>query len=199
MRRLVLTFCVVASASAAFAFDPTPVRGNRIGILATMAADDDPVTLHVAAAMRRYLSRELRRQGFEAFDVRATFDEVVETDRADADYYIEFITGYASDHPYGGVGVGGRRGGVDLGLVGSYMGADLRLYDAQTMAIIDDISVEGRDRAVVPTAIGIGGRNVGVWVGLPVRFFRHRAVAKEAAKDAAESIAGILETEAARD
>ena len=198
MKRLIL-FALVAFPSAALAFDPAPVRGNRIGILTTVAAEDDAETLRVAALMRGYLARQLRREGFDAFDARATLGEIDRGRTTDADYYVEFLRAETSSDPYGGGVVAGRHGGVDLALVVSHIAAGLRIYDGRTLEIIDDVDVEARSRAVVPTAIGLGQRGLGIWVGLPVGLMRSRSVAKDAARDAAQSIAAILETEAVRE
>ena len=199
MKRLVLFLALMAFATAAVAFDPTPGRGNRIAILTTVAAEDDVETLRVAALMRGYLAKQLKRQGFDAFDARATFEEIERNQIASADYYVEFMRAETNSDPYGGGVVAGRHGGVDLALVVSHIAAGLRIYDGRTLEIIDDVDVYARNRAVVPTAIGLGQRGLGVWVGLPVGLMRSRSVAKEAARDASESIAGILETEAQRE
>ncbi|HEU4522963.1 MAG TPA: hypothetical protein VFT12_13225 [Thermoanaerobaculia bacterium] len=198
MKRLILLVLVAVSAPVALAFDPAPVRGNRIGILTTDAGDD-PATLRVASLMRGYLAGQLKKQGFDAFDTRATFEELERTRALDADYYVEFIRAETNDNPYGFGGVGGRHAGVDLALVVSHVAAGVRLYDGRTLEVMDEFDVEARDRSVIPTAIGLGQRGLGVWVGLPVGLLRSRSVAKEAARDAAISIAGIIESEAGRE
>ena len=184
------------------AFDPSAEwddRGEavRICILRTDFGEH-PTTSRVAATMRGFLADELRDAGFEAVESRATYDEVVDgVDSGIADVYVEFVRGDADDDRYGGIGVAGRHGGVELGLVVSYVAAGIRLYDGATMRLIDEFRVEARDRAVVPTAIGVGGRHVGLWIGLPpMRGLRYRAVAREAARDAAEGIGEILYAEA---
>lgn len=201
MKRTVLLISMfMMIGTMALAFDPTPAaRGNRIGILTTTAADDDLVTLRVASLMRGYLARELRREGFDVFDTRATLEEIERGADPDADYFVEFIRGDTADHGYGGVGVGGRHAGVDMELIVSKVAASLRLYDGRTLEVIDDFDVDAEGRAVLPTAIGIGGRHTAFWVGVPFHVLKHRSVAKAAARDAARSIAAALEPEAARD
>ena len=186
--------------TTALAFDPTPAaRGNRIGILTTNAPDDDVATLRVAALMRGYLARELRREGFDVFDAKATLEEIERSDVDDADYYVEFLRGDSTSHGYGGVGIGGRHGGVDMSVMVSRVAASLRLYDGETLEVIDDFDVYAKGSGVMPTAIGVGGRHAAFWVGLPLYLVRERTVAKEAARDAAKSIAGALESEAVRE
>ena len=201
MKRTVLLISMfMMIGTTALAFDPTPAaRGNRIGILTTTAADDDLVTLRVASLMRGYLARELRREGFDVFDTRATLEEIERGADPDADYFVEFIRGDTADHGYGGVGVGGRHAGVDMELIVSKVAASLRLYDGRTLEVIDDFDVDAEGRAVLPTAIGIGGRHTAFWVGVPFHVLKHRSVAKAAARDAARSIDEALEQEAARD
>jgi hypothetical protein len=201
MKRTVLLISILLMiGTTALAFDPTPAsRGHRIGILTTTAADDDVVTLRVAALMRGYLARELRREGFDVFDARATLEEIERGAEPDADYFVEFLRGDTADHGYGGVGVAGRHAGVDMELIVSKVAASLRLYDGRTLEVIDDFDVYAQGKAFMPTAIGIGGRHTAFWVGVPFHVLKHRAVAKAAARDAAESIAGALESESGRD
>ncbi|HUP44495.1 MAG TPA: hypothetical protein VM779_03180 [Thermoanaerobaculia bacterium] len=198
MKRLALFLLVVTHAAAAVAFNPTPVPGNRIGILNTAVVEEDLVTLRVASAIRGHLARELGKAGFEAFETRATLDEIADGDRIEADYYVEFVRGDSGESYGGGIGVAGRRGGVDLGIIGSYVSARLRLYDGRTLELIDELYAEASDRAVVPTSIGIGTGRGGIWIGLPVRMMRNRTVARQAAREAAESIVSLLRGEAER-
>lgn len=199
MKRLALFLLVVTHAAGAAAFNPNPAPGNRIGILNTAVVEEDLVTLRVASLMRGHLARELRKAGFETFETRATLDEIAESDRTEADYYVEFVHGDSSESHDGGFGIAGRRGGIDLGIGGASISARLRLYDGRTLELIDELYAAASDRAVVPTSIGIGSRRGGIWVGLPIRLMRSRAVARQAAREAAEEIASLLRGEAERD
>jgi hypothetical protein len=199
MKRLFfIALLLIAVGMPALAFDPTPARGNRIGILNT-ATEHDVVTLRVAALMRGYLSRELEKQGFDVFDTRNTIDDLLRGADPGADFYVEFVRGDGDDRGYGGVGIGGRHGGVGMEVVASSMGAALRIYDGETLDIIDEFDAYARDTALLPTSVGIGGRHAGIWLGLPLQILRHRAVAKAAARDAAASIVAAIDPEADRD
>ena len=197
-RHLFIALLLMVVGTPALAFDPTPARGNRIGILNT-ATENDVVTLRVATLMRGYLARELRKQGFDVFDTKSTIDDLLRGDDPGADYYVEFVHGDGDDRGYGGVGIGGRHGGVQMEVVASAIGAALRIYDGQTLDIIDEFDAYARDTAFLPTSIGIGGRHAGIWLGLPLQILRHRSVAKAAARDAAASIVAAIDPEAARD
>jgi hypothetical protein len=177
MKRLALLFFVLAQAAAAMAFDPTPPRGDRIGILNTVADEDDLETVRVASLLRGPLKKELRRAGYEAFDVRATFDEVIEQNLADADFYIEFMRGDAGD-VYG---------------IHSIF-ADMRLYDGRTLDLIEEIVVNSH-RGREPVSFGVSTRIGPVWIGLPIALGSRGAV-REAARDAALEIVEALGGEA---
>ena len=195
MRLATILGFLLLCATPLAAFNPSAETGQpRICILRT-DYEEDEMTTRVAAMMRGFLAKELRDAGFETVHSRATFNDVLEGDDADiADIYVEFVRGDAEDYDYGGIGVAGRHGGVELGVVMAQVAAGIRVYDARTMQLIDEFSVEARDRAVLPTAIGAGGRHVGLWIGVPLmRGLRYRAVAREAAADAAETIAELLE------
>ncbi|HUP49675.1 MAG TPA: hypothetical protein VNA04_12890 [Thermoanaerobaculia bacterium] len=198
MKRLAFVLMFAVMASAALAFDPSVAPGDRIAVLGTAGYHDVPVPAPVASLLRGYLVRELRGEEFDAFDTRLTHADLLRGEREDADYYVEIVTGYGTDDPYGGVAVAGRHAAVEIGVVVSRVIAEMRIYDGRTLELIDQVDVQAHDTGVVPTAVGIGGRH-GIWVGLPVmRAMRHRAAAREAARNAAQSIAGILEAEARR-
>ena len=195
MRHATLLTLVLLAATPLAAFDPSArTEAPRICILRTDYGED-LMTTRVAAMMRGFLAKELREEGFDTIHSRATFNDVLDGEDAGiADIYVEFVRGDADDYSYGGVGVAGPHGGVEIGVVMSQVAAGIRVYDGRTMQVIDEFTVEARDRAVLPTAIGVGGRHLGLWVGVPVmRGLRYRAVAREAARDAAESIAEIVE------
>lgn len=197
MRYAAIVTLILFSAIPVIAFDPeAEPESPRVAILHTDAGDDFE-TLRVAAMMRGYLARELRGEGFDAFESRATYEELLEgKEAAAADYYVEFVRAHAGDDGYGGVAVAGRHGGVELGLVVSRVAAAMRIYEGQSLGLIHEFNVQANDRAVMPTAIGIGGRHVGVWVGMPfLRAIRHRGIARDAARDAAQSIATVLASE----
>src|SRR5688500_13801662 len=171
-RIMLLASLLMIVGTSALAFDPTPVRGNRIGILNTEFNDrDDLVTLRVASLMRGYLARELKKQGFDVFHARSTMDDLLDGAESDADYFVEFVYGDGHDRGHGGVGIGGRNVGVDMAVITSYIAAGLRVYDGRTLEVIDEFDVHARDTALRPTFVSLGGRHTGfsgLWLGIPL-------------------------------
>jgi hypothetical protein len=146
----------------------------------------------VARAISHYLERELRKQGLDAFDARLTYDDLRESDRRDADYYIEVVSSDGDAAPVGGVGVNGRHVGVDVAMVVSRVAATLRLYNGETLELIDELDLQRNASAVMPTGIGIGGDHLGLWIPLPIYGSRYRAAARAVARQAAAQIAPLV-------
>jgi hypothetical protein len=188
MKRLLTLLALLISTSPAFAFDPERGRVDRIGVLATEATEG---RRDRGAMVRSYLTGALRDRGLDAFNASYTYDDLVRDGRSEADFYVELV-GDADERSYGGVGIGGHRGGVDLAVTRNYTSAWVRVYDGRTFQIIDTFDLSKESTAVVPTAIGVGGRHVGLWIALPfVQYARHRAAARAVARDAAELIAEV--------
>ena len=195
MKRLLLSLILLITASSAFAFDPSRGRVDRIGVLAA----EDHERLDRGAMVRSYLADALRRRGLDAFNANYTYDELVRDGHSEADLYVELV-GDADERGFGGVGVGGHHGGVDLAVIRNYTSAWVRVYDGRTFQIIDTFDLSKESTAVVPTAIGVGGRHVGLWIALPfVQYARHRAAARAVASDAANLIAEVSRDEASVD
>jgi hypothetical protein len=187
MKRLVLAVIVFSMAVPAMAFRPTLHRGERVGVLRPLTFDGRDGD--VANAVTRSLQRELRARGIDAVDAGITFDDLQREQRIDADYFVEVVSSDADGGPFGGIGVGGDHVGVDISVIVSRVAAQLRLYDGRTLQLIDTYDMQRSAKAVMPTAIGVGGRHVGLWVALPfVHYARYRAAARAVAADAATAI-----------
>jgi hypothetical protein len=196
MKRLPILFTLLVTATSAFAFDASRGRVDRIGVLATEDIEGRPDR---GAMVRSYLAGALRGRGLDAFNVNYTYDDLVRDGRSEADLYVELV-GDADERGYGGVGVGGNHGGVDLAVIRNYTSAWVRVYDGRTFQIIDTFDLSKESTAVVPTAIGVGGRHVGLWIALPfVQYARHRAAARAVASAAANLIAEVSRDEASVD
>ena len=189
MKRALLAALLVLVAFPALAFRPTLRRGDRVAVLRPQVDHGE----HVARAVSHYLQRELRKQGLDAFDARMTFNDLREVEKNDADYYIEVVASDGDAAPMGGVGVSNRHVGVDVGVVVSHVAARLRLYDGETLELIDELDLRRSSSAVMPTAIGIGGDHLGIWIPLPFVYqARYRAAARAVARQAAAEIAPLV-------
>jgi hypothetical protein len=195
MKRLIAAVFLVFVPGIAMAFDGTR-HPARIAVLLpadTQArADESPASDEVT----RYLARELRQRGFDAFDADRTYDEAVRDGAGDADYAIEIIGEDSRSVDRGGVGVGGRHGEVSISVLTSRVAAELRVYDGQTMELIASEDLSRRSTALLPTSVGLGGRAFFAWVALPfVERAQMRGVARAAARDAASAVTAAVRQE----
>jgi hypothetical protein len=190
VRRLVLVL-VAAITVPAFALTSPPHPGDRIGVLRSSADYDYRAEHIVANTVQIDLRRELRKLGFDAFDTRLTYDTMLRSGPGNADFYVEVVSGSAADRPIGGVG--GSAGGVavEVAVVVAWVAAEVRLYDARTLNLVERYDLQKKKTAVVPTAIGVGGRSVWAAIFLPlVQYGQYRAAAHDVARQAAVRIAG---------
>jgi hypothetical protein len=189
MRRLLIAISLLLIPAAAFAFDTTRDRANRIGILLPAEFDGDR---YVHDSVRKYLHSELRKEGFVPFSMRDTIDELRERGESDAHFYIEIAAGDTGSERYAGIGVGGVHGGVDLGVVSSTMSIVLHVYDGQTLERLDTFDVSERSTTVAPTAVSLGGRHAWAWVAMPIaEWTQSRRAARAVARDVAQRLASF--------
>lgn len=194
MKRALVTALLVVVAVPAMAFKTTVRRGDRVAILRPQISDTYHGEQRVANTVCMYLRRELRDRRIDAFDAGLTWDELVREGKTDADYYVEVIGGDADSAPVGGVGIGNRNVGVDVGVVMARVAATLRLYDGRTLELIDTLDLRRSSSAIMPTAIGVGRDHFSLWIAIPfVQGSRYRAAARALAQDAAEQIASAGE------
>lgn len=192
MKRLLIALMLLVVPGMALALDrePAPVR---IGILRA------PDTARLAYAedlhriIRDALRDELRERGADAYLAEVTFDALGRDVEPTADYYVE-LAGDAWTDDRGGIGVGGRHADVSLGVLVSGAAADVFIYDGQSLEMIARDSVARRNKALLPTGVGVGGRSLFAWIALPFERAQERRVARALAGEiAARVLAAVRE------
>ena len=193
MKRLTLALCLLLVSGAAHAFDPSPSNGPvRIGILRAPDAYYYENAEHVHRAIREALRNELRTRGFEVTLIDWTFDDLPRDAEPVADYYVE-IAGDSRTEDRGGVGVGGRHATMSMGMVVADVAADVFVYDGATLEQLAHESLSKRDRAFMPTSVGVGGANVFAWIATPfIERAQVRSVARQLARDIAGRVDGVV-------
>lgn len=190
MKRLILLL-IAAIAVPAFGLTVTPRKGDRVGVLRISGRFEYRSERSVAATIQNDLRRELQDLGFNAFDARTTYDELLRQGPGGADYYVEVVSSYASGRPVGAVGAAVEGIGVEVGVVVSRVAAQVRLYDGHTLNAVETYDLGKDSTAVVPTALGLGGRSIWAAIMLPfVQYGQARAAVHEVAHQAALRIAG---------
>lgn len=193
MKRLTLALCLLLVAGAAHAFDPAPAP-VRIGLLRAPDAFYYENAEHVHRALTASLRNELRARGFEMVMVDWTYDDLPRDAQPVADFYVE-IAGDSRTEDRGGVGVGGRHASVSLGMLVSDVAADVFVYDAFTLERLAHESMSKRDKAFVPTSIGVGGDHLFAWIATPfIERAQVRSVAKQLARDIAGRVDAVVRT-----
>lgn len=190
MRRTALALLLALTALPLFAITGTPVRGNRVGVLRIADHWDGPEA-DVAATVQASLRDELRAAGFDAYDANATFDDLRRFDDGAPAYYVEVVSGRASGHEAGDIGLTNGVVGGSFGLVVSKVAAEVRLYDGKSLEMIRRFDVRHRSTRIAPTGVGIGGPWSWLFVALPIRH-GYSGAAREVAHDAAQQISGAI-------
>jgi hypothetical protein len=193
MKRLTVALLVLLAPGVAFAFDASR-HPARIGVLRPLAQYDRGRESSIQDLVLRSLRSELRERGYDAFDAQMTYEEAERRDAGTADYLVEVVGGDAYSDDYGGIGIGGRNAEVTIAVIASRVAGQLRIYDARTMELLANKSISRRSSAVLPTSIGLGGREFYAVVALPfVQWAQFRRVAHAAAHDAAEIVTTTLQ------
>jgi hypothetical protein len=197
VKRLLIALAALLVAGVALAFDPRPTAeaagAPRIGVLRPA----DTYTWDREVTMQRtvvdVLGEELRKRGFDAYEVDQTFTELERDADRDADFYVEIVGAGGESFDYGGVGVGGRHADVWLGLIVSRVAAELRVYDGRTLETLATKTLAKKNTAVLPTSFGLGGRDFFAMFALPfIERAQLRSVARAAARDAAGRVADAV-------
>ncbi len=146
----------------------------------------------VADSFHKHLRAELRDRGLDAFTVEATFAEAREDNYADADYLIEILSS-TDGGEYGGVGFGGPHGGVELSLSVARVFAEVRVYDGRTYELLATEDLRKKSRAVLPTALALGGRRAWLSLAVPIAHWaQYRNVARSVAREAASRVTATI-------
>lgn len=189
---LIVLIVLIASAPAAFAFDPVKRDLNRITVLEPPLYGSTDVEMQIAGNVRRHLASELRSRGFDVVQSPATYADLQRSGATDAGLFVEIAPSDFDSSAQGDVAIAGRNAGVDLALLVSRVAAELRVYDGRTLALIAKRHLTRKDVSVVPTAIGAGGYRMSVWFALPfVRYARYRVTAGAIVNDAVAEIGKI--------
>lgn len=186
MKRLAIVLCALLIASVALGFDPTPGRGPRIGVLENR--DRAPIS----SMVEQRLIHELQAIGVDAFASRSTIDDVMRDDAsAEADYFVEVVNGWSQQAPVAeGEVFTGSSTSVVLSAVVGRLEAEVRLYDARTLELIDTYRLHASSSGFFPTGVGVGRRHFGAWISIPfIAQARTRSAASTVARDAAVKIA----------
>lgn len=192
MKRLALVILSLSIAAPLFAITGQPVRGNRIGVLRIAERYDGGPEQAVAESVQRDLQDELRRLGFDAFASDRFYDDLRRADDHHPAYWVEIVSGHASDRGAGEIGVGGNGIAGTIGIVVSSVAAEVRLYDGRSPEMIRSFDLRHRSTSVAPTGIGVGGPWSWLWVGVPLfRSNDYRSAAQAVAHDAARQIAEV--------
>lgn len=193
MKRLTLTLCLLLVAGAAHAFDPSPSHAPmRIGILRAPQAFYYENAEHVHRAVTAALRDELRTRRFDVVMIDATFDDLSRDEHPQADYFVE-IAGDSRTDDRGGVGVAGPHAAMSLGMLVSDVAADVFVYDGATLEQLAHEAMSKRDRAFVPTSVGIGGPSLFAWIATPfIERAQVRSVARQLARDIAARVDDVV-------
>jgi hypothetical protein len=193
MRRFVLAATLVLSATAAFALDETLATGTRIGIITDSGASRASRNAERATVnlLPKYLSTDLRRAGYDAHVLNATYDELHDGDLpVNDDYLLEIALTEGHGENYGGVGVGHRAVGAEVSIVSAHLGVELRVYDAHTFELMRTFELDATSVTPAITGVGVGDWRSWLFVQLPI-FSQapYRVAAHAIARDAAKKIA----------
>ena len=190
MKKLMpLLLCAIAI--PAFALTTAPRRGDRIGVLRISDRFAYRAEQSVSNAIQDDLRRELDDLGFNAFDARISYDQLLRRGPEDADYYVEVVSAYAAGRPVGAVGAAVQGMAVEVSVVVANVAAEVRLYDGTTLNLVESYDLAKRTTAVVPTGIGIAGRSIFAAIMLPfVQYGQYRSAAHDVAHQAALRVAG---------
>jgi hypothetical protein len=192
MKRLLVALSLVLLAGAAHAFDPTPGR-PRIGVLRAHETFTYERESLIQKTFHDALHAELRERGFEVYEIDATFDELSMDPDRDADWYVEVIPASAETVDYGGVGVGTRHADVTLGVLVSRVAAEVHVYRGRTLEKIASESLAKKNTALLPTSVGVGGRNLFAAIALPfIERAQVRGVARSAARELAARVTKVV-------
>jgi hypothetical protein len=186
MKRLLIVLLLLVPGAAALAFDETRAA-PRVGVL-RYGYEATPVGDEVV----RHLVAELRDRGVDAFDAQLTYDEAADEGYAEADYLVE-IAADAEGGDFGGIGVGGEHGGVELSVLVARVAAEVRVYDGRTFELLSKDNLRKRSTAVLPTALAIGGRRAWLAIAVPfAQWAQQKRVVRGAARDAASRVTATL-------
>src|ERR1700730_5890589 len=101
MKRLGPFLCF-AITTPAFALTQPPRPGDRIGVLRMSDHYTHGAEQTVAKTVQTDLRRQLQVLGFDAFDTRLTYEELMRQDAPPAEFYVETASSHTLNHAVGG-------------------------------------------------------------------------------------------------
>lgn len=195
-----LFLLIVVIAAPALAVRTGPLRGDRIGILETPLRASVGVDGAVRRAMPGYLRDELERAGFSTRLLRLTIDEVggVETD---VDFYVELAYETADGGAVAAIGTGGIVGGTtglgaEVAIVAASVEAEVRIYDAHSLALVDSFTLRSSNVSPAITAVSLGDHHG--YLAFEIPYLRNqpfRRATRDIAHQAVTRIAGTARSD----
>lgn len=195
-----ILFAVAALASLTLplhGIDTSRPVTQRIGILETPAPRVLGVDKTVRKYLPRYLAASLAEAGFEVTKIDRTIDEMEEG--TDDDILIDIGFTEENGEPLGSVGAGGSLEGVGVGgevsVVQATAIAEIRIYNAKTLAPLTSLELSGETKQTAFTGIGIGDPHGWIQFRIP---FVPKGPFKQVARDIARDAAAALREEFGR-
>jgi hypothetical protein len=78
-------------------------------------------------------------------------------------------------------------------VIAARVAAELRVYDARTLEIVEKQSLSKRRTSMMPTSIGIGGRAFYAIIAAPLQRLGAKSAAQAVARQAADLVADALD------
>lgn len=188
---LTLIAMMACVAAPAVAIDTSRPVTERIGILRTTPERTIGVDKTVRKYLPRYLEDSLTEAGFQVSMIERTIDEM--TSGTDDDILIDIGLAEENGKPVTAVGAGGSIEGVGVGgevsVIEASAFAEIRVYNAKTLAPITSLELNGETTQPAFTGIGIGDPHG--WISFRIPFTPRgplKQVARNIARDAAAAI-----------
>jgi hypothetical protein len=189
MKRLALLLALLSIPVAVQAFDEQkPAGAVRIGVLRNVSSLDQR-RVATTGTLPSSVRDRLRRDGFDAFTLDATLDELEQRQDRDADYYVELSSSSRYDDPYAQVGIGNRNFQVGVGVVSTEVAAEVDVYDGRTLELVARYDLRAGRTAVGPTSVAAGGGSIFALVQIPIGYWQYASAVRQVAKQAAVKIA----------
>jgi hypothetical protein len=188
---LVATSFVIGFAVPATAIDTSRPITERIGILKTTPERTLGVDKTVRRYLPRYLEESLTEAGFRVTMIDHTIDEM--RGGTEDDILIDIGVADETGEPVTSVGAGGSIEGVGVGgevsVIEARAFAEIRVYNAKTLAPLTSLELDGEATQAALTGIGIGDPHG--WISFRIPFVPKgplKQVARNIARDAAAAI-----------
>jgi len=151
---------------------------------------DDIVDAQVSNDIERELTKQLRENGFDAFDAQVTLKDLMRDQQSAADLYVLVGGAEMADRNIGAIGVNTIGLGTTLGVTLSRIATEVRVYDGKTLEVLDRYELMRDTKSFGPTSIGLGDRNVFVAIATPfVHHAQYRSAIRSVAAEAAKRLA----------